>query len=403
MSPKPQLNEKAVQALPAPAKGNKVHYFSGAVLGGVTAPPGFGVCVTEAGAKSFVLSYRHASVKRRMVIGQWPTWTALQAVKEARELRRRIDRGEDPLGARRQEKAVAENSFKTICKEYFRREGDNLRTGAERKRDLERLAIPWLGNKPIESIRRSEINKMLDDVADENGPVMADRLLAYVSRVMTWHAARSDDFVSPIVRGMARTSSKERARQRVLSDDELTAVWRTAETFPGIFGNLVRFILLTAARRAEVAGMEWPEIDGDIWTLPAIRNKTKVDLKRPLPEALRVLPPKGASRFVFPAARGKVPIAGFSEYLKKFYQASGTSGWHIHDLRRTAKSLMSRAQVRPDYSEQCLGHTLPGIQGVYDVWAYLPEKRQAYEALAALIDRIVNPVDNVTELRRTAG
>jgi integrase len=394
------LNEKTIKALPAPAKGNVVHYFAGVELGGVTAPPGFGLRVTAAGAKSFVLGYRHKGVKRRFTIGQWPTWTALLAVKEARGLRRRIDKGEDPLGARRQDKAVAENSFKNICGEWHRLAGFKLRTGEERKRDLERLAFPWLGNKPIEDIKRSDIRKMLDRVAEENGEVMADRLLAYVSRVMSWHAARSDDFVSPIVRGMARTSSKERARQRVLSDDELRAVWRAAETFPGVFGKLVQFFLLTAARRAEAAGMEWPELDGDIWTLPGIRNKTKVDLKRPLtPAALAVLPPKGSSRYVFPAARGNVPIAGFSEYLKKLYEASGTSGWHIHDLRRTAKSLMSRAQVRPDYSEQCLGHTLPGIQGVYDVWAYLPEKRQAYEALAALIDRIVNPTANVVALR----
>jgi hypothetical protein len=128
MSPKPHLNEKIIQALAAPVKGNKVHYFSAAVLGGITAPSGFGVCVTEAGAKSFVLSYRHQGVKRRMVIGQWPTWSALLAVKEARELRRRIDRGEDPLGARRQEKTAHENLFKNICAEWFKLAGSKLRT-----------------------------------------------------------------------------------------------------------------------------------------------------------------------------------------------------------------------------------------------------------------------------------
>jgi integrase len=291
---------------------------------------------------------------------------------------------------------TAENTFKAISEEYFKREGDNLRTGEERKRDLERLAYGPLGSMSIESIRRSHISRMLDDVADENGPVMADRLLAYVGRVMSWHAARSDEFVSPIVRGMARTSQKERARQRILSDDELRAVWRTAGASRTSFARLVQFILLTAARRAEAAEMEWAELDGDIWTLPAIRNKAKVDLKRPLvPEALAVMPPRGASRFVFPSTRHG-PVAGFTEHRKAFYAASGTSGWHIHDLRRTAKSLMSRAQVRREWSEECLGHLPPGIVATYDVSAYLPEKRQAYEALAALLGRIVDPVDNVT-------
>jgi Arm DNA-binding domain len=204
----PQLNEKVIAALPAPAKGNKVHYFTDAVLGGVTAPSGFGVCVTEAGVKSFVLGYRHNGSKRRMVIGKWPTWTALLAVKEARELRRRIDKGEDPLAARQQEKTDAANTFRAVYGEYHRLAGSKLRTGEERRGDVERLAFPWLGHMPIESIKRSDIRKMLDDVATRNGEVMSDRLLAYVSKVMAWHATREDDFVSPIVRGMARTSGK---------------------------------------------------------------------------------------------------------------------------------------------------------------------------------------------------
>jgi integrase len=399
----PRLNEKVIRELPSPPSGSRIHFFSGAILQGVSAPGDFGVCVTATGAKSFVLGYRHKGVRRRLVIGRWPTWTALLAVKEARELRRRIDKGEDPLADRRQEKAAIKNLFKNIYAEYHRLSGSKLRTGEERKGDVERLAFPWLGDMPIESIKRSDIRKMLDHVAEENGLVMADRLLAYVSRLMSWHAAREDDFTSPIIRGMARTSSKERARERTLSDTELAAVWKTAEASGDLFGRLLRFLLLTAARRSEAAEMEWSELDGDIWTLPGSRNKTGVDLIRPLtPTALACLPPR-KSRYVFPGkGNAPKPIAGFTELRKKFYAASGTStDWVIHDLRRSAKSLMSRAGVQPHISEQILGHLLPGIQGVYDKWSYLPEKREAYEKLANLIERIVDPQDNVVALRRS--
>src|SRR5207249_2641137 len=117
-----------------------------------------------------------------------------------------------------------------------------------------------------------------DDNRDpiRGGPVMADQTLAVIRKIMNWWAARSDDFRSPIVRGMARTRPKERARERILTDDELRAVWRTAEDGQGSFERLVQFLLLTAARRNEGARMTTSELSNDDWTLPAARNKTKV-------------------------------------------------------------------------------------------------------------------------------
>src|SRR5258708_33860732 len=141
---------------------------------------------------------------------------------------------------------------------------------------------------------------------------MADRTLAIVRKVMNWHVSRSNDFLSPIVRGMERVKPEEGARERTLTDDELRAVWRGAEASAGPFGRLVRFILLTAARRTEAAAMTWGELN-DEWTLPASRNNTKVDLVRPLSaEAWAVLPAKVAGcPFVF-TANGTNPISGYA-------------------------------------------------------------------------------------------
>jgi integrase len=396
-----KLNEEIVKGLPIPPAGNRVHYFAGAVIQGSKVPRGLGVRVTAGGVRSFVISYRVAHRDRRYTIGQWPDWSVLAAVKEARLLRQRIDKGDDPLEDRRKQQVAAENTFKAICEEFFKRDGAGLRTGDDRKRALERLAYPKLGNRAIEDIRRTDIVRLLDDVADEHGLVMADRLLAYIRRVTNWHATRSDTYVSPIVRGMARTSSKERARQRVLGDDEIRAVWKAAAASTAPFGRLLQFVLLTGARRAEAAEMEWSELDGSTWTLPGSRNKTKLDLVRPLSQAaLAILPARGASPFVFPSNRGPGPIAGFLKFREAFFRASGTAGWHVHDLRRTARSLMSRAGVSTDHAERCLGHVIGGVRGVYDRFEYLDEKRRAYEALAALVDRIVDPQDNVRALRR---
>jgi len=295
------------------------------------------------------------------------------------------------LTGRKQEAASA-NTFRAICEEYFRRDGAELRSRVSRERSLERHVYPKLGDKPIEEIKRTDIIRVLDDVADSGALVMADRVLAAIRKVMNWHASRSDDYRSPIVRGMARTSTKERARQRVLTDDEIRAFWAATEPATAPYARVVRFVLLTGARRSEVSGMTWDEVADGIWTLPASRNKTKQDLARPLNRrALALLIPRPAGRFIFSTDGGHSHLGNFTHFRTELHKVSGTSGWHLHDLRRTARTLMSRAGVSTDVAERCLGHVIGGVRGVYDVWEYIDEKAKAYSALAGLVDRIVNP------------
>jgi integrase len=156
----------------------------------------------------------------------------------------------------------------------------------------------------------------------------------------------------------------------------------------------VRFLLLTGARRTEAAAMPWAEIDGADWLLPGARNKTKLDLLRPLSEAtLDVMgdPPKGAT-FVFSTDGGATPLSGFSKFKAEFDRATGSMPrWTLHDLRRTARSLMSRTGSIPsDHAERVLGHVIGGIRAVYDRHEYRDEKRDALEKLARLVDFIVH-------------
>jgi integrase len=221
---------------------------------------------------------------------------------------------------------------------------------------------------------------------------------------MNWHATRSDDFRSPIVRGMARVKAKERARERTLTDDEIRAVWKAAETTPGPFGSYVQFLLLTAARRSEASEMVRAELNGSDWTLPADRNKTKVDLVRPLSAAalyvLAKVPKLAGCEFVF-STDGKNPISGWTRFKDNFDKACGVTGWTLHDLRRTARSLMSRSGVNSDHAERCLGHAITGVRGTYDRYEYHVEKQRAFEALAAQIGFILDPSKaNVVSLLR---
>ncbi len=389
-----KLTPAFVAKPPFPEKGDRVIYWD-------ATQAGFGLMVTQAGHRSYVCQYRAAGKSHRMHLKDGLSLAA--ARREAQALQGDVARGGNPLADKRKAEAKDSSTFRAIAEAYFQREGKKLRSIDQRRRAFVRLIYPTLGSRQIDDIRRSDIVKLLDKIEDANGPRMAHVVLAYISKLFTWHAGRDDNFRSPIVRGMGRVNAKERARERILSDEELKAVWTTAEASGTLFGAYMRFLLLTAARRTEVARMTRAELVGDEWHIPAARVKNKRDVLLPLSAAalavLAELPVIGkADGFIFT----NDGVRAFRDYAKgktDLQKLSGTSKWTLHDLRRTARSLMSRCGVAPDHAERCLGHTIAGVRGVYDRHQYRDEMKAAFEALAAQIDRIVNPQDNVLPLR----
>ncbi|WP_298870935.1 site-specific integrase [uncultured Bradyrhizobium sp.] len=359
---------------------------------------GLALRVTKDGTRSWTYLFTLGGRRVRMTFGTYPATSLAKAHTRADEAKAALEEGRDPRAV-----LAKPATLKAIGDDWAEREGAGLRTGEGRKATLARLVYPDLGGRPIGDIRRSDIVRLLDKIEDESGPVMADQTLAFLRRVFNWHASRDDDFRSPIVRGMARTKPRERARARILTDDEIRVVWRVAEGH-GAFGRLVRFLLLTGARRTEAAAMPWAELDGAEWTLPGPRNKTKLDLLRTLPKAaLAVLGAKPEmATYVFSTDRGATALSGFSKFKREFdravfaelrksdLKAKPLPNFTLHDLRRTARSLMSRAGVPTDHAERVLGHVIGGVRATYDRHDFADEKRAALEKLAALVDRIIS-------------
>jgi integrase len=377
MRAKKPLTVRQIETLKPAPQGKRVLVWDATV-------PGLAVRVTDKGQRTFVLVARYPGSDNPSprALGNVGALSLADAREKAQAWHKQIATGADPAVLA---EAKAANTFRAIAIDYIAREGRKLRSADWREKVLERLVYPVIGSRPIAEIRRSEIVKLLDKIADERGDTMADRTLALVRKIMNWHATRSDDFRSPIVKGMARTKPKEHARERVLTDDEIRALWRSCG---GVFGRFVKFLLLTGARRSEAAQMERSEVDGGDWTLPAARNKTKVDLIRPLSKAAQALVENGEADWVF-TTDGVTPISGFSKFKRGLDKVSGVRDYTLHDCRRTARTLMSRAGVNKDHAERCLGHVIGGVRETYDRHEFYREKAQAFEALAALIDRIV--------------
>jgi integrase len=360
--------------------------------------------IQPSGKKSFAVRYRHEGKPKKLTLTGGLTLAA--ARKLAGDALLAVEQGRDPAEAKKDTQAKAAtakaNTVQALCENYLKREAGKLRTGHERRLVLERLVYPEIGDTALADLKRSHIVALLDKIEDANGVKMADLVLAYIRKIFAWHSSRVDDFNSPIVRGMNRYDAKARQGTRVLTDDEIRKLWAATETAEP-FHALIRFLLLTGARRDEAREMPWTEIDGTDWHLPALRNKVKADLTRPLSKsaqgALNGLPVIDGGKYVF-SNDGARPLSLTAPTARLLAQI-GVSDVRLHDLRRTARTLLSRAGVNSDVAERCLGHVIGGVRGIYDKHTFTKEMLAAYEALAGLIARIIDPVDNVTPMRRT--
>jgi len=341
--------------------------------------------VSYGGTRTFrVMTYRNGK-PHSIKLGTYPHMT----VKDARATARAY--WENP---QKFEAEAEVGSFKQIAENWIKRHVDahKLRSKPEIERILSKYVYPKWKDRPFLEIRRREVNDLLDQLADNHGRAQADATLAIIRGVMAWHQARDEHFVSPIVRGMRR--DKPKARDRILDDNEIRAVWKACDEM-GTFGALVKMLLLTAQRREKVASMQWDDIVDSEWTIRVVDREKGSAGKLKLPQmALDIITAQSRiadNPFVF-AGRGKA-FNHFSQGVDELRAKlpEGMPRWTLHDLRRTARSLMARADVRPDVAERVLGHVIRGVEGIYDRHQYADQKADALQRLAALIETIINP------------
>jgi integrase len=257
----------------------------------------------------------------------------------------------------------------------------------------------------FEDIKRKQVTKLLDYIADHHGRRQADMVLGIIRKLMNWYTSRNDDYVSPVVRGMTRCVPSAHRRQRFLDNDEIQAVWQACAK-AGTYGAIVKVLLLSGQRRDKVATMKWTDIVDGVWTIPSEArekiNAGKLRLPKLALDVINAQPRILDNPFVFVSSSGRTHFNSFSQRKAELdAKLPGLDEWHIHDLRRTSRKLMTRAKIRPDVAELALGHSIKGIQATYDDRSeYQPMIDLALQSVADEIERILNPLPpNVVAIR----
>jgi integrase len=379
------LTDAVVRRLPQPAKGNRVYRD--------TALIGFGARVTAGGARAFVLDYRvrGSGLQRRFTIGQFPNWTTGAARQRARELRRLIDVGEDPLGTFKEARTAP-----TMAELAGRFEAEHL----PRKRPGTRLAYlhilnlhirPYFKHTKVADVDFADVDSLHRKVTIGAGPYAANRGLAVLSKMFSLAIRWGMRSGNP-TQGIERNYEAE--RKRYLSGDELARLVKALAAHADRRAvDIIRLLLLTGSRKGEVLGMKWDDVDLDrgIWTKIGSTTKQRTDHIVPLSEPtlqllkeIRTKSPADPSGFVFPAdsATGHATDAKWA--WTKIRRAAGISNLRIHDLRHSFASELASGGASLVMIGALLGHSDPATTARY-AHLYDDPQRAAAEKVGAAI------------------
>lgn len=402
------------------------------------APRGFGLRITAAGGKAFILRYTVDGRERRKAIGDWPTWTLEAARAEAHDLLRGISRGNDPLEAKRRRRE--EPTIKELAEDWLDLHATGLKSEAAIRGYINNNVVPAIGRRKVSDVRRRDVIEIVEAKA-ATAPRAAAQVLLYARRLMDYATDRDYIRANPLA-GLKPSSIKVKGKRdplrsvtrgRILDAAEMKTFWQAAETcgIHKLTELALKMVLLTGQRPGEVAGMHVDEIEGRRWTIPAARRgKTETAHTVHLTDTALVIIEEAKAEinrlsrrrnepwagFVFETVPGKpITNAALCRAVDRSHAALGAKDvqpwgrWTPHDLRRTMRTGLSACRVRPDIAELTIGHTKRGIVAVYDQHGFDDERRAAMEAWEARLLRIVagqDPdaarADNLVQLRIVA-
>lgn len=404
-----KITKKAIDALRAKAKADgKTILLWDAEL------TGFGAIATKGGACSYIIQYRlggRGTPSKRLTIGKHGVLTPEEGRKLAKEKLGEVATGTDVAQEKKDRiSKLTASTFRDLSERYHLTHGKQQKTGKWKSRhwrdthaQIVNLAYPVLAVRPLVSITRAQISALVEETKASSHSA-ARNLFGSLRPFFLWAVEMGAIEVSP----MAGLSGPKpvASRDRVLTDDEIKALWQSSSDLGWPFENVFKLLLLTGQRREEVAGMRWREIDLDAgtWTIAKERCKNgKAHALDLCAEAIRLLDPigevasarlsKSTDDLVF-SNTGTTPVSGFSKIKARIdtrmkeILGDRFEDWRTHDLRRTAASGMASLGFQPHIIERVLNHVSGaqgGLVGVYQRFDYREDRKRA---LLAWGDRV---------------
>ena len=363
----------------------------------------FGLRISPKNKRTWFIMYKPDSGKvKRFSLGTYPDLSLKHARKLANEVMTRVHKGNDPMEELQIRRAAPKVS--DLWKEYQESLSRKTKkkvpsTVSEENRRWNTIIFPAIGHMKVEDVAPMHISALLDKVA-EKAPVSANRLHTLLRVMFKVALAKGWISIHPL-QWLDKPGGSEPPRKRVLTDDEIRTLW---PCFDGVRPNprdILKLGLLTAQRPGEILSMRWENIDVEkaLWRQDDTKNGS-TNLVPLSPQVVAILiarKPKNSceSEWVFPSVynrnRGATQRRAKStkDARRKLKELSGVEDWTAHDLRRTARTIMSRLKIKQHIRERVLNHAQGGIQGVYDQYDYIQEKADALNKLGREIDRII--------------
>jgi integrase len=396
---KTKLTERAVARLKPPASG-RLDVWDQTL-------PAFGVQLRATGRRAWIIAVRRPgkTTTSRIKIGDSTTMPLAKARARAQELMRDPSAIEEPEpepvepepGEIDPDSLTADSPISAVIAGFILRDQKPRNRSWKASEQILRYDLAAWYQRPLRSIMRTDVIKVLDRVLDRGRPRAANLLLAHIKRMFNWTIERGLIETSPAAQ--VKPPSPRSERDRVLTNTELYEVWHGCDRLGWPFGPLIQLLMLTAQREGEVATMRWADLDlgAATWTLSASQTKASrahlVPLSRAAVGILKTLPRLGD--FVFPANRtgNARPVSGFSKVKVRLDKICGVEGWVFHDLRRTTATAMARLKVPPHVTEKILNRrsaeTAGPVGKIYQRHNYLEERREGLELWGETLLRIV--------------
>jgi len=349
--------------------------------------------ILPTGSKVWTYRYVIDSKPKRMTLGRYPSLSLAQAREKHALALQEVEKGIDPSSKVKKDKAnlKAEPTFKDLLDEFWKKELQHSPTAYERKRLVEKDALPSWTSRRVSSINRRDAVLLIAEVR-ERAPITANRLQGVLVRMFNFASERGIIDFSPLA-GMRR--GKENSRSRTLTDEEIKILWSgldldNADIDIYCLSKLaLKAILLSGQRPGEVVGMRSEHIDGEWWVIPAELTKTREENRVPiLPMLADVIQQakvfSSDSPYIFRSPREKddqerpLTVGTLSNAIRRHRAKMGiTEKFTPHDLRRTLRTRLAEIGVSDMVAERILGHKLQGVLGIYNRHSYDVEKKQA--------------------------